>query len=353
MLHNFGSGPAKLHKSVYDQLAQSLIDYEQTGLSILEVYHRTPLFEAILEEATQLCKELYQLDASKEVLFMPNGATWHFNLIAQNFIHTKAAYIHSGNWSKKAYNIALEYGKADIVASSENNHFKSIPVIEQDLSAYDYLHITSNNTDVGTQFHSYPNSSIPLIADMSSDIFSKPIDSNAFACIYAGAQKNIGIAGASLVIIDKDFLSKTHKHIPNYYQYSQWVNNKSIMNTPPIFAIYAMLVNMRWMKAMGGLEHMHAQAKEKAKLLYHTLDNSHLFEVYARKEDRSLMNVCFSMKETSLHNSFMHFAKEAGIIQIEGYRTVGGFRVSLYNAIELASVQHLCDVIAAFDHIPR
>lgn len=353
MLHNFGSGPAKLHKSVYEQLANALIDYEQTGLSILEIYHRTPLYEAILAEATLLCKELYLLDDTKEVLFMPNGATWHFNLIAQNFLQQKAAYIHTGNWSKKAYDIALEYGKAEIIASSENNNFKTLPIVEQALSGYDYVHITANNTDVGTQFHTYPKSSIPLVADMSSDIFSKPLPINDFALIYAGAQKNIGIAGASLVIIDKAFIKNTNALTPSYYQYKNWVNANSIMNTPPIFAIYAMLVNMRWIKAMGGLEFMHAQAKEKATLLYKTLDNSNLFEVYAQEQDRSLMNVCFAIKDPSIHNSFMHFAKEAGIIQIDGYRTVGGFRVSLYNAIELASVQHLCDVITAFDHIPR
>ena len=348
--HNFYAGPAILPQSVMQQASQSAIDFEGTGLSILEISHRSKEFAAVLEEAASSTKELLGLTDDYEVLFLTGGASSQFYMTAMNLLPAdgKACYVDTGAWSTKALKEAKAFGNVALLASSKDANYNYIPkgyIVHDDAN---YLHITSNNTIFGTQHHSWPTTNAPLVCDMSSDIFSRPLDIERFGVIYAGAQKNLGPAGVTLVIIRKDMLNKVKRAIPTMLDYNTHIKKQSAFNTPPAFPIYVSMLTMRWLKEQGGLAEVEVKNKEKAALLYKEIDSNPLFEGSAKKEDRSLMNVTFLLKDSELEGAFLEACATAGCVGVKGHRSVGGFRASIYNAMPKASVQVLADVMKAF-----
>lgn len=348
--HNFNSGPSVLPQEVLEQAAAAVIEYNGLGLSLLEIGHRTTHFIAILEEAQQLVKELMELNDDYAVLFLHGGATTQFMQVPMNLLgeHQTAAYCDNGIWGSKAIKEAQLFGKVDVVASSADTKHTSIPkdfLVDKGAA---YLHITSNNTVEGTQWHRFPKVDVPLIADMSSDIFSRVIDFKQFALIYAGAQKNMGAAGVNLVVIKKDILGNTGRKIPAIMDYQNHINAHSLLNTPPVFAIYVSLLTLRWIKANGGLATMEAAAKAKSSLLYDTIDALPLFDCPIAKEDRSHMNAVFFMKDELLQNQFLKECAQHNMVGVKGYRTVGGLRVSMYNALSYNSVVAFTDLMKDF-----
>ncbi|MFM7646011.1 MAG: 3-phosphoserine/phosphohydroxythreonine transaminase [Sphingomonadales bacterium] len=350
-LHNFNAGPSALPAEVIEQAASALHNFNDSGLSLLEIGHRTSLFIPVMEEARQLVKELMQLDAEHEVLLLHGGATLQFLQVPMNLLDSQgvAAYTETGTWSIKAIKEAALLGKVSLAGSSAADHFTSIPsTLHIDPQAA-YLHITTNETIAGTQWHRMPyDCTCPLVADMSSDILSRSLDFNRFALIYAGAQKNMGAAGVCLVVVNKNCLGKVSRTIPSFLDYQLHIKEGSMLNTPPVFAVYVLLLTLRWIKANGGVAVMEKNNLEKATLLYNTLDQISLFDLPVKKEDRSLMNAVFLVKDPRLEKEFAAAAKAEGMIGIEGHRSVGGFRASLYNAIPLSSVKTLADFIALF-----
>ena len=349
--HNFYAGPAILPASVMAEAAQSVVDFEGIGLSILEISHRSKECTAMLEEAEALVRELLGLTDGYAVLFLTGGASTQFFTVAHNLLNKdlKAAYVDTGSWSSKAIKEAKEYGQLEVLASSKDKNFSYVPKgydIPEDLA---YLHLTSNNTTFGTQLKELPATEVPLVCDMSSDIFSRPLDISRFGIIYAGAQKNLGPAGVTLVILKKDLLSKIQRTMPTMLNYSTHVEKKSTFNTPPVFPIYVSMLTLRWLKANGGLAAMAARNEEKAQLLYDEIDSNPLFEGVAAKEDRSLMNVTFVMSagNEGLTDKFLADCAAAGCIGVKGHRSVGGFRASIYNAMPKEGVQTLVDVMKA------
>lgn len=350
MKHNFNAGPSILPREVFEQASQAIMDFNGTGLSILEIGHRTPIFEGVMQEARDLVKELMQLDARKEVLFLHGGASTQFFQVPMNLLDAgaKAAYLDAGIWGTKAIKEARQFGQVDVVASSRDRNYTYIPrgyAVDEGSS---YFHYTTNNTVEGTELFEIPDLKVPLVADMSSDILSRSMDFNRFSLIYAGAQKNIGAAGVNLVIVDPDILGKTQRAIPSMMDYRQHIENGSMLNTPPVFAVYVCLLTLRWLKKKGGVAVMERENIAKADLLYDTLDSLPLFKPTVDKQDRSRMNVVFVMEEPALEAEFLQACKAEGMVGVKGHRSVGGFRVSLYNALPIQSVVALTDLMKAF-----
>lgn len=350
-VHNFNAGPSILPKSVLEQASAAIIDYNNTGLSILEIGHRTKEFQPIMDEARALVRELLVLDSDHEVLFLHGGATTQFMQVPMNLLNEDetAAYTDTGVWGTKAIKEAKLFGNVDIVCSSKDANYNYIPKDFAVRNDAKYFHITTNNTIYGTQWQSIPKVSIPIVADMSSDIFSRRRDYNSIALFYAGAQKNMGSAGVTLVVVNKNILGTVKRAIPTIMDYRNHIRDGSMLNTPPVFAVYVSMLTLQWLKEMGGVNAMEAANNEKAAMLYNAIDTSALFKATAAKEDRSKMNVCFVMNDASLEKSFLAFAEQHSIYGIKGHRTVGGFRASLYNALSLTSVEYLIDVMKEFE----
>ena len=354
MVYNFNAGPSILPKSVFEQAAQSILDYNVTGLSILELGHRTPHFQSVMDEARALVKELMQLDADHEVLFLHGGASTQFMQVPMNLLDEKetAAYADTGVWSSKAIKEARIFGKAEIVCSSRDAGYTYIPKDFAVPNDARYFHITTNNTIYGSQWQQIPATSNSLVADMSSDIFSRVLNFNAFDLIYAGAQKNMGPAGVNLVVVNKQILGKVKRNLPTIMDYRNHIREGSMLNTPPVFAVYVCMLTLRWLKAKGGIQEIEKKNNEKAALLYNTIDELPLFKGTVEKEDRSKMNACFQMTDASLEDRFLQFTARQGIVGIKGHRSVGGFRASMYNALPLENVRFLCELMHEFSGKP-
>lgn len=350
MVHNFNAGPSILPKVVFEEASQSILDFNGTGLSILEIGHRTPLFEAVLDEATALIKELMRLDADKEVLFLHGGASTQFFQVPMNFLSNgkMAAYLDGGVWGSKAIKEAWHFGEVNVVASSKDRNYAYLPHAYTVPDHAAYFHCTTNNTIEGTQLFSFPETRVPIVADMSSDILSRQLDFNAFSFIYAGAQKNIGAAGVNLVVVDKNFLQQANTGLPSMLDYRQHVSNGSMYNTPPVFAVYVCMLTLRWLKKLGGVEAIESINNQKAALLYNTLEKSPLFDLPVDRADRSKMNAVFTVKDPDLEKMFLAECKANNMVGIKGHRSVGGFRVSLYNALPLSSVADFCALVQSF-----
>jgi phosphoserine aminotransferase len=350
MIHNFNAGPSILPKEVFEEASRAILNFNETGLSILEFGHRTPMFESVVSEAMDLVRELMQLDGNKEVMFLHGGASTQFFQVPMNFLSKdkKAAYLDGGVWGSKAIKEAKLFGDVEVVASSKDRNYSYIPTGYAIPNNAAYFHYTTNNTIEGTQMQGIPSTSVPLIADMSSDILSCSMDFNRFSFIYAGAQKNIGAAGVNLVVADKDFLATGNTAIPSMMDYRQHVANGSMLNTPPVFAIYVCLLTLRWLKKIGGVPEIQKINEQKADLLYSTLASLPMFNLPVPAEDRSKMNAVFTMHDPALEKMFLARCKEEGMVGIKGHRSVGGFRVSMYNAMPLSSVVDLTDLIKDF-----
>ncbi len=348
--HNFSAGPAVLPRTVIEQAAKATLNFNDSGLSILEMSHRGKDLVEVLENAMSLCKELLGLDDDYEVMFLTGGASSQFYMTAMNFLdeNGKACIVDTGTWSSKAIKEIKRFGPLETLASSKDKNYSYIPKGYQVPSDASFLHITSNNTIYGTQHHEWPDTKVPLICDMSSDIFSRPIDKNKYGVIYAGAQKNMGPAGTTLVIVRKDMLGKVKREIPTMLDYNTHIQKKSAFNTWPVLPIYVSMLTMQWVKENGGVEGMQVRNQEKADLLYQELDSNPLFKGVAAKEDRSLMNITFLINDESLTEEFLRVTSEQGVSGIKGHRSVGGFRASTYNALEKQSVEVLVDIMKSF-----
>ncbi len=349
-IHNFNAGPTHLPEEVLTQAADAVLNFDNSGLSLLEISHRGPQFVPVIEEARALARELMELDDDFEVLLLHGGGRTQFMEVAMNLLANdkKAAYINTGTWSTKAIEEAKCFGEIVEIASSKDKKFTYIPkdfVVPEEAA---YLHITTNNTIYGTEYQHLPDSPVPLVADMSSNILSREMDFNRFSLIYAGAQKNIGAAGVTLVAVRKSILGKVKRAIPAIMDYQVHIDYKSMYNTPPVFAVYVCLLNLRWLKTKGGVKEIEKINVQKAQLLYEEIDRSPLFEGTVVPEDRSRMNVCFVMPQEELEPAFLAYCKKEGLVNIKGHRSVGGFRVSLYNAIELNSVNVLVKAMQYF-----
>ncbi|MEN0048575.1 MAG: 3-phosphoserine/phosphohydroxythreonine transaminase [Bacteroidota bacterium] len=349
-VHNFSAGPAILPKSVMAEAGQACVDFKGKGLSILEISHRSAEFKPVLEEAESLTRELLSIGDDYGVIFLQGGASSQFFMAAMNLLGSgeTAAYVDTGAWSTKAIKEAKLFGNVEAVASSKDKNYTYIPKDYELPSTTKYLHITSNNTVRGTQYASYPEVAIPLVSDSSSDIFSREIDISKFGLIYAGAQKNMGPAGATLVIVKKDLLGKLERQIPTMLDYRTHIEKGSAFNTPPVFPIYVSMLNLRWVKAQGGVEAMSKRNAAKAKLIYEAIDASPLFDCPNAVEDRSTMNAVFVIKNPDLEADFMAACKAANCSGVKGHRSVGGFRASMYNAMGIKSVQTLVEVMNDF-----
>ena len=347
--HNFSAGPSILAPEVFQKASQALLDFEGTGLSVIEISHRSPEFVRVIERARALALEIAGLDNSYETLFLQGGASMQFLMVPYNLLETKAAYIDTGTWANKAQKEAALFGNTEVIASSKADGYKYIPKNVSVPTDANYLHITTNNTIYGTEFHSLPQTDIPLVADMSSDIFSRPLDYKQFSLIYAGSQKNLGASGSTLVIVKKDILGKVSRKLPSMMDYQLHIKNDSMFNTPSTFAVYVNLLVLEWIQAQGGLQALGKRNQAKADLLYGEIDRNPLVVGYANKEDRSLMNVVFNLTDESTKERFDTLCKEANISGIKGHRSVGGYRASIYNALPLESVQVLVDVLKEFE----
>ena len=350
MIHNFNAGPSILPKEVFEEASRAILNFNETGLSILEFGHRTPMFESVVSEAMELVRELMQLDGNKEVMFLHGGASTQFFQVPMNFLSKdrKAAYLDGGVWGSKAIKEAKLFGDVDVVASSKDRNYSYLPTGYTIPENAAYFHYTTNNTIEGTQMGDIPSTPVPLIADMSSDVLSCGMDFNRFSFIYAGAQKNIGAAGVNLVVADKDFLATGNTAIPSMMDYRQHVANGSMLNTPPVFAIYVCLLTLRWLKKIGGVPAIEKINNQKADLLYTTLASLPMFNLPVPSQDRSKMNAVFTIHDPALEKLFLTRCKEEGMIGIKGHRSVGGFRVSMYNAMPLSSVVDITDLIKDF-----
>lgn len=347
-VHNFSAGPSILAQETIQNCIKGIENFSGTGLSVLEVSHRSKEFVAVVDETKALIKELLQVPENYEILFLGGGASMQFCMVAYNLLKSKAAYVNTGTWSNKAIKEAKLFGQVDVVASSKEENFNFVPKGYAIPSDADYFHLTSNNTIFGTQLKEFPNSPISMVCDMSSDILSRGIDVSKFDLIYAGAQKNMGPAGATVVIIKKDILENPKPNIPTMLNYATHIEKESMFNTPPVFPIYAMYQNLKWVKSCGGVSEMEKRAEERANLLYGEIDSNPKFEGTAAKEDRSYMNVCFKLTNEADNDLFLEKATAAGCSGIKGHRSVGGFRASMYNAMPLESVKVLVDIMKNF-----
>ena len=349
-VHNFSAGPCILPREVIEQSAQSILEFDNMGLSLIEISHRTKNFEAVMDEARSLVREILNLDARYEVLFLQGGATLGFYTIALNLMREggKAAYANTGVWASGAIKEAKLVGQVDVIADSSDKNHSYIPKFEVK-GDWDYFHFTSNNTIFGTQYQEFPKTDVPLVCDMSSDIFSKKFDANEFALIYAGAQKNMGPAGTILYIMDKEKLGKTGRKLPTYLDLLAHIEKDSMLNTPPVFAVYASMLTLRWIKANGGLQGMEDRNRAKKDCFYTELDRNGMFHGHSVPDSRSWMNPTFRLNNDTLGADFDKMWKEAGVSGIAGHRSVGGYRASMYNALPLESVQVLVDVMKEFE----
>jgi len=349
-LHNFNSGPSILPQEVLEQAATAIFNFNNTGLSILEIGHRTSHFVDVVEEAKSIVKRLMGIDDAYEVLFLQGGATMQFMQVPMNLLDENghAAICDNGVWGNKAVKEASLFGPVTVVANTSD---KKHTYLQKEFTLpanASYLHITTNNTVEGTQWHQYPKVNVPLIGDMSSDIFCRPTDFSQFDLIYAGAQKNMGAAGVTLVVVKKSILGKVSRKIPAILDYQKHIEAGSLLNTPPVFAIYVSLLTLRWIEQQGGLVEMEKRNLEKANLLYNTIDSLPLFECPIAKEDRSIMNAVFFLTDPTKEAAFLDLCKKEGMIGVKGYRTVGGIRVSMYNALPLSSVEAFCNLMKNF-----
>lgn len=350
-LHNFGAGPAILPDSAVTKTAEAIIELDGSGLSLLEISHRSEAFEKIVAEAEELLHELLNVPSGYRTLFLGGGASTQFVVVPYNLLDTKAAYLETGAWAKKAIAEAEHFGEVEIVASSKDKNFTYIPKQYTIPSDADYFHITTNNTIFGSQLRADLDSPIPLVADMSSDILSRPVDISKYALIYGGCQKNMGPAGVSFVIVREDALGKVKRRIPTMLDYRTHVEHSSLYNTPPVASIFTVCEVLRWVKAEGGVSEMQKRAEARAKLLYDEVDRNPLFAGTVEPEDRSLMNACFVMSKghEDKEQAFLDFVSKRNLVGLQGHRSVGGFRASMYNALPLESVQELVDCMKLFE----
>jgi phosphoserine aminotransferase len=351
--YNFNAGPSILPKEVFEEASRSLLNYNDTGLSIIEIGHRTKLFQAVVDEVVALAKELMHLDADHEVLFLHGGATTQFFQVPMNLLDTNAtaSYTDTGIWATKAIKEAKLFGNVEVVCSSKNDNYTYLPKqfdVKKDTA---YLHLTTNNTVYGTQWQDlslFYDKGVPLVADMSSDILSRQVDFNKYDLIYAGAQKNIGAAGVTVVVVNKNKLGHVQRTMPAMMDYRNHIQAGSMLNTPPTFAIYVCLLTLRWLKKTGGVEAIEKVNNKKAELLYNTLDSLPVFKGTVAKEDRSKMNACFVAQDAETEKEFAALCEQEGMVGVKGHRTVGGFRVSMYNALPYESVVVLTDLMKYF-----
>ena len=350
--HNFYAGPSILPEVTLKKTAEAIHDFAGTGISLLSISHRSKEFVAVMEEAQQLLKELLNVPDNYSVLFLGGGASTQFAMVPYNLMNKKAAYLNTGAWSSKAIKEAKFFGEVNVVASSEDKNFTYIPkgyVIPEDV---DYFHITTNNTIYGTETKTDIDSPVPLVADMSSDILSRPVDVSKYVLIYGGAQKNLAPAGVTFVIIRNDILGNVGRQIPTMLNYKIHIDKGSMFNTPPVFAVYALLQTLHWVKDLGGVKAIHEINVKKAALLYDEIDRNTMFKgTVPNKEDRSIMNVCFVMNDgmEEKEKAFLDFATSKGMVGVKGHRSVGGFRASLYNALPMESVEALVACMREFE----
>jgi phosphoserine aminotransferase len=348
--HNFNSGPSILPPTVLAKAAEAIIDFKETGLSILEIGHRTNWFVDVIEEAKMLVKKLMNIGEEYEVLFLQGGATTQFMQVPLNLLEetATASYCDDGVWGNKAYKEAHLFGKVHLAATSKDKNYTYINKHFDIPQTSSYLHLTTNNTVEGTQWFSFPDTTVPIVADMSSDIFSRQMDFDKFSLIYAGAQKNLGAAGVNLVVVKKEILGKVARKIPTILNYKNHIEANSLLNTPPVFAIYVSLLTLQWIEEQGGLIEMEKRSVEKSTLLYNVIDELPLFDCRINQDDRSRMNAVFFINDEILQNEFLEICKENGVVGVKGYRTVGGIRVSMYNALPTESVQMFCNLMKEF-----
>lgn len=354
-VHNFNAGPCILPEQAIANSIEALKDFMGTGMSVIEISHRSKEWGETMDECRALWKELLHIPDTHEVLFLGGGASMQFLYVAMNFLEHKAGYLETGVWAKKALKEAMGLGNAYAVASSADKTYSYIPKGYEIPSDLDYFHITTNNTIYGTEIRHDMDSPVPLIADMSSDIMSRPVDVSKYALIYGGAQKNVGPAGVSFAIIRKDALGKVSRYIPTMLDYRVHIEKGSMFNTPPVFPIFVMKETLKWLKEYGGVEAIHKADEQKAAMLYDEVDRNSLFTGTAAREDRSIMNVCFVMAPgyENLQDEFLAFAKEHSITGIKGHRSVGGFRASIYNACPAESVKALIECMQEFEALKK
>lgn len=351
--HNFSAGPSVLNREVIENTAKAVLDLNGIGLSVMEISHRGKDFQAVMDEAVALFKELLNIPEGYQVLFLGGGASLQFCMVPYNLLNKKAAYLETGTWAKKAIKEAKFFGEVDVVASSADKNFSYIPKDFEIPADADYFHITTNNTIFGTEIFEDFDSPVPLIADMSSDIFSRPVDVSKYGIIYGGAQKNLGPAGVTFVVVREDILGKVERAIPTMLNYQTHIDNGSMFNTPPCLPIYTCMETMRWLKKLGGVKVMQQMNHEKANLLYDEIERNSLFVCPVEKDSRSVMNVVFVMPEPykELEGDFLKFTAERGMSGLKGHRSVGGFRASTYNALERESVLALVEAMQEFEKL--
>jgi len=349
--YNFSAGPSILPQQTMEETAKAILDFNGSSFSLMEVSHRSKDFQAVMDETVELLKELLEIPSGYSVLFLGGGASLQFCMVPFNLLERKAAYLNTGTWASKAQKEAKLFGEVVEVASSKAANYTYIPKDYTIPTDADYFHITTNNTIFGTEIHTDLDSPVPLVADMSSDIFSRPVDISKYALIYGGAQKNLAPSGVTFVIVKDEILGKVNRPIPTMLDYRTHIENGSMFNTPPVVPVYAAMQTLRWLKANGGLDAMYKRNKEKAALLYNEIDRSSVFKGTCQVEDRSLMNVCFVMTSEYEGNeaAFLEFTKERGLCELKGHRSVGGFRASIYNAMPIEGVQALVDAMKEFE----
>ncbi len=351
--HNFNAGPCVLPRPAVQAAIDALTDFKGSGMSVIEVSHRSKEWEAVMEECRSLWKELLNIPEGYHVLFLGGGASMQFLYVAMNLLENKAGYLETGVWAKKAHAEAKGLGNAISIASSKDKNFSYIPKGYEIPADLDYFHITTNNTIYGTEIKEDMKCPVNLVADMSSDIMSRPVDVSKYALIYGGAQKNVGPAGVTFVIVREDILGKVSRYLPTMLDYRTHIKETSMFNTPPVFSIFVMNETLKWVKANGGLKAMKKHNEEKAALLYNEIDRNKMFMGTAAVEDRSLMNICFVMADEykEKEEAFMSFAKERGMVGIKGHRSVGGFRASTYNACPVESIKALVECMQEFEKL--
>jgi len=347
--HNFSAGPCVLPKSVMEQAAAAVLDFDD-GLSLLEISHRSKPFVDVMENARSLALELLGLEGKGyKALFLQGGASTQFLMVALNLLEKRAGYLNTGTWADKAIKEAKIYDDVYEVASSKSGNYNYIPKGYDIPEDYDYFHCTSNNTIFGTQMKRFPKSPIPMVCDMSSDIFSRQLDFSKFDLIYAGAQKNMGPAGTTLVVIKEDILGKVSRKMPSMMDYKTHISKGSMFNTPPVFPVYVCMLTLQWLKDLGGIKAIEEENEKKARFMYSEIDLNPLFKGYAVKEDRSNMNATFTLENENLKETFEAMVKEAGINGLNGHRSVGGYRASMYNALSIDSVKVLVEIMSELE----
>ena len=354
-VYNFNAGPCVLPQPAVDAAIEALKDFNGTGMPVISVSHRSKEWDAVMDECRGLWRELLHIPEEYEILFLGGGASLQFLMVAMNLLENKAGYLETGVWAKKALKEAKGIGNAVCIASSADTTYNYIPKGYEIPKDLDYFHITTNNTIYGTEIKYDMDCPVNLVADMSSDIMSRPVDVTKYALIYGGAQKNVGPAGVTFVIVRKDVLGKVTRYLPTMLDYRTHIDGGSMFNTPPVFSIYVMNETLKWVKSLGGVEAIHKMNVEKAQILYDEIDRNPLFVGTAAKEDRSIMNVCFVMAPgyEELQDEFLNFAKAHGMVGVKGHRSVGGFRASIYNACPKSAVQALIDCMQEFEKMHK